>query len=293
MDDKISFTSFIKDEIMEYSWTDKELKTLFYSFLRTNGNYKNNKYTFTTTLMRWEKSINTLFKKYYNLEIKPEHTKKLLRYEIVDPQFLEKFATDRGKMIIVNMEELKAYLAGAFLGKGWINSPESRFYHCELRVRNLAHSLDIQEVFDSFGVKTVTIKKNNWFYTYIKKASDISTVIKIFNASKSVMIFEDARIERDFLATYKKMESIENYNFEKTKKSAEKQITSIKKVLETDLKNKLNTDQIRLAEMRIKHPLFSLLELQMEFNAKFKKNVSRSTINVWFKKIINISKTQN
>jgi|GEM_PF-2836389 len=52
MDDKISFTSFIKDEIMEYAWTEKELKTLFYSFLRTNGNYKNNKYKFTTTLVR-------------------------------------------------------------------------------------------------------------------------------------------------------------------------------------------------------------------------------------------------
>jgi|GEM_PF-3235903 len=93
------------------------------------------------------------------------------------------------------------------------------------------------------------------------------------------MIFEDARIERDFLATYKKMESIEAYNFEKTKKSAEEQIQFINKVLNSELKKELSVDQKRIASLRIKNPLFSLLELQMEFNTKYKKNVSRSTIN--------------
>ena len=100
------------------------------------------------------------------------------------------------------------------------------------------------------------------------------------------MLFEDSRIERDFVSTYKKMESIEWYNIKKTKESSQKQIKLIKKIFNEKKEKELSTDQINIAKLRLKHPDYSLLELQMEFNHVYEKDVSKSTISFWLNKII-------
>ncbi len=283
---EISFTSFIKKEIIEYNWTKRQLEILFFSFLRTIETKKEEEYIFKTTLIEEEKKINSLFLDFFSLKITPIRTKNLLKYIINDKEFAIKFKELKSNSLLKSLDENKAFISGVFLGKGWINSPKSRFYHCEFRVKNMDHSLDVQEVLDGLGIKCSTIMKNNWYYTYIKKASNISTIISSFNASQSLMIFEDSRIERDFVATFKKMESIEEHNLEKTRVSSKKQIDAIKNIYKNKRENELSEDQRNIIKIRMEYPDFSLLELQMEFNYKYKKDISKSAINSWFKKII-------
>lgn len=289
MEPQISFSEYIKNEILEYNWEERQLEILFYSFLRTNGTMRGGTYKVTTSLIKWEKKFNELFLKFYGVKVTPIRTKTLIKYTITDPIFNEKFTSQFGELVINSLEDNKAYIAGAFIGKGWLNKPSSRFYHCELRVRNLAHSLDIQEAFDGIGIKTITINKNKWFYTYIKKAADISNLIRAVNASQSLMFFEDSRIERDFVATFKKMESIENYNFKKTYDTSEKQIKAIKKLKKMPTYNSLKKEWVDLMELRIEKPLYSLSELEMEFNKRHDTFFSKSTINNWLNNIIKIS----
>lgn len=285
----LSFSHFIKNEIIEYNWSEKELGILFFSFLRTNGTFRNSKYVFTTTLVEWEKKITSMFLTYYGLKIKPEKQRTQLKYVIASPEFLEEFANSIGNLIVNDLEELKAYAAGAFVGKGWISSPSTRFYHFEIRVRHLAHSLDIQEAMDSLGIPTTTMTKNGWFYTYVKKAIDISNLISSFNASQSMMIFEDARISRDFIATFKKMESIENYNFQKSQDTCQRQVESIKKIKGSLVEKTLSKNIKNIMELRLEFPTYSLSELQMEYNQRYKLDTSKSTVNNWLNKICSMA----
>lgn len=288
--EEVSFSYLIKNEILEYDWTKKQLDILFFSLLRTNGTFKKSNYVFSTTLLHWEKKITKLFETCYGLKIKPIKQKTQLKYVIKDPDFLDNFANDIGNLVIESQDELKAYLAGAFVGKGWISSPSTKFYHFELRVRNLLHSLDIQEAMDSLGIKTTTIQKNGWYYTYVKKSMEISNLISAFNASQSMMMFEDARISRDFISTYKKMESIEGYNYQKSHENSLRQSEAIKVIKGTVLENSLSKNEKDIMELRLEFPNYSLSELKYEYNEKFGNNISKSTINNWLNKICNLSK---
>ncbi len=284
----ISFSEYIKNEIMEYNWSKDQWRILFYAFLRTNGTFKNGKYVVTTTLKKWEKKFDDLFFENYGFKPESIHLKKILKYEIKNSVFLENFAEELGSLLVNSLDENKAYVAGIFLGKGWINEPTSKFYHFEIRVRHLQHSLDVQEAFDGLGIKTNTIKKNKWFYTYVKKASEISKIISSLNAFQAVMLFEDSRIERDFISSFKKMESIEAYNLKKQNISAKKQIDIINNIKNKPIINSLTTKQFNLMNLRLEKPSYSLSELQMEYNFIYDENVSKSTINNWLRKIISL-----
>ncbi len=288
MENNLSFSEFIKNEIMEHNWTDEQWRVLFYIFLRTNGTYKRGSYIVTTTLKKWEEKFTLLFKKFYKIDVKPIFFKKIVKYEIKDTEFLEHFSRELGTLIANNLEEIKAYVAGIFVGKGWISNPSSKFYHFEVRVRHLQLSLDVQEAFDSFGIRTHTINKNGWYYTYVKKSSEISKIISAFNAPQSVMYFEDSRIERDFISSFKKMESIEEYNHKKQHELAKTQIGIINKIKDKKICDTLTKNQKMLMNLRLEKPEYSLSELQMELNYRLELNISKSTINNWLKKILSL-----
>ncbi len=288
MENKISFSELIKNEILEHNWSDSQLGILFYSFLRTNGTYKEGAYVVTTTLVDWEPFFTKCFKKFY--KITPRHTrsKTQIKYTIFDPLFLDEFTRLHGNILVENLEENKAYLAGIFVGKGWISEPTSRFYHCEVRVRHLSQSLDVQEAFDGVGIKVSTLKKKGWFYTYIKKSTDISKLIALLNAPNALMLFEDQRIERDFMASYMKMQSIEEYNIGKTQVASKAQVKAIEKLISKDALKVLPEKKRRIAELRIELPEYTFSELQMEYNQRYGEEVSRSTISNWLSAIVKI-----
>ncbi len=290
IENKESFSNFIKNEILDYKWSDKELSILFYAFLRANHVYRDGKYIIKTTLKSKESKFTEMFLKFYNLKVEPKKTKTLLKYEIYDSNFLKKFTEDVGNILVENIEENKAYVAGIFIAKGWVSSISSRFYHLEIRVKDLPFSLDIQEAIDSLGIRTITIKKNNWYYTYIKKSTDISNLIRAMNAFESLLHFENIRIERDFLATYKKMESIESYNSQKSKLNSQKQIDAINKIKNSSKIKLLNDSKLKLMDLRLKNPNYSLNEIQMAYNDIYNLNISKSTINNWFNEIIDLAK---
>lgn len=292
MDIKPSFSKFIKNEILEYNWPIDQLEILFNSFLVINGNFKNDIFTLKTSLLNWEEKILSLFKEFYDIVPKVENNNNLLNFKIKNPDFISKFNKISEKIIINNIEKNKAYIAGAFVGKGWINLPSSRFYHCEIRTKDENNSLLLQDSLNKIGIKSTTIIKKSWYYTYIKKSLEISNLIRAVKAFESLMIFEDKRIERDFLATYKKMESIETYNFKKSEEFSQKQIESIKKILNTQAFNSLDIKKINLAKLRIEKPNYSLSELQIEYNNRNNKNYSKSTINNWLNLIVNLEKNK-
>ncbi len=289
MENKISFAEFIKNEIIEFNWKDEQLDILFYSFLKTNGNFVDDKFTVGSSLKNHKKLFRKLFKKYYNVEPEVGELETKIKFIINDKEFKNEFFNKENSLVLDTDEKCMAFVAGAFIGKGWISRPSSRFYHMEFRVGSMAHSLNLQESIDSLGVKTTTIIKNNWFITYIKKSLSLSDLLKAMHAYQAMMIFEEERINRDFTSSYSKMESIEAYNYEKIVAVSKIQVKAINKLMKSKIWKTIKKDWTNLAELRIEKPNYSLSDLQYTFNSMYEKDVSKSTINNWLNSIVDLA----
>ncbi|NOQ50421.1 MAG: DNA-binding protein WhiA [Mycoplasmataceae bacterium] len=293
--DKRSFSEQVKTEIINYPWATLEEKNIFlYSFIRTTGRFTDGKYIFKTTLIEHEADFRKLYLEVFQKPIRVEKTKTLLKFIIEHPKILSNLASIMGDFTISTAKETKAYLAGSFLGTGWVNSFDSKYYHFEIRIKHFQHSLDLKEAFETMNIKTMSLRKNCWYYVYIKKAQDIADVLKIINATSSAIIFEDHRIEKQFLATIKKMNSIEPYNKKKTDKTCTIQKKHCKSVLQNqEIQKLLTVNQLKLAKLRLNRENLSLSDLQLLYNEINDENFSRSTINNWLRKICEVSNNNN
>ncbi len=289
MENKISFAEFIKNEILDFDWNEKQLDILFYSFLKSNCVFKKKHAVLGTQLKEKQEKIVSLFKEVFDVEVEVKELESKVNFIIDDPSFVDRFYMLESELNLSDEDDVKAFIAGSFIGKGWVSKPSSRFYHMEFRVGSMSHSLNLQEAIDSLGIKTKTIKKGNWHITYIKKAIDLSDMLRAMNSIDAMMIFEEERINRDFTSTYSKMETIEAYNTFKTKTVSDLQIKAIKKLQEDNLLKTLKSDLYNIAMIRMEFPQYSLSDLQYTFNEKHSKNVSKSTINKWLKIIVDKS----
>ncbi len=285
-----SFTAQIKKEILANIYKTKEERKIFlYSFMRTTGRFTEGKFIFKTTLIPYEDKIKKLYHEFFLGELKTIKTIKFVKFIVDDPAILVDLNSLMGDFTILTLSETKAYLAGAFLGRGWVNSLDSKFYHFEIRVKDYQHSLDLLEAFESQGIKATSLRKKYWYYVYIKKAQDIVDVLRIMEAFNASMIFDDYKIERQFMSAVKKMNSIEPYNKKKIDRTCEIQKKCCREVLKNnETKNLLTDNQIKLAKLRLERENLSLSDIQLLFNELYDKDYSRSTINNWFILINNL-----
>lgn len=286
---KTSFTDFIKYEILNFSWEKNEKRNLILSFLYFSKlKLKNNKLSLKIYLS--ENSINNL-KKLINEVIFPEklditNTKNffILNIEFNDIENL--LSSFINTIELKNINDVKPILSGLFLAKGTMTSPTSKFYHFELSFKDEIIFKLLKKIFRILNIKFSIYKKENKYHFYIKKATYISDLLKVMNASNALLYFEDQRIARDFISLTKKTESVEKYNKIKTHTAVEKQINAIKKLKIEKRFNKLSENLKNLANLRLKNPEDSLSDLSYKYNLIYKTNISRSTINSWIKKII-------
>ncbi len=285
-ENNISFAEFIKNEILEFDWNDTQLDILFYSFLKTNCVFKKKEAVLGTPLKDKVDLFKRLFKQIFDVEVEVKELETKVNLIIRDETFQSKFYEIEDNLNLANEDEVRAFIAGSFIGKGWISKPSSRFYHLEFRIGSIEHSINLQEAIDSLGLKTKTVQKGNWHITYLKKAMDLTDLLGAMNALEAMMIFEDERMNRDFTSTYFKMETIEAYNIQKTRQVSNLQIEAIDKLDKHNLLKTLKTNIYNIALIRKEYPDYSLSDLQYVFNEKYKMNVSKSCINNWLKSIL-------
>ncbi len=292
MENKISFAEYIKNEILSFNWEDEQLNILFYSFLKTNGVYKGNKFVIGTSLLSKKGLFIKLFKKFYQLNIEVKDLETKINFFTDDKEFIQKFQDQEKTLTLKNDLDAMAYIAGAFIGKGWVSRPSSRSYHLEFRIGSMSHSLNLQESIDSLGIKSKTLQKGKWLITYIKKSMSLADLLRAMQAHQAMMIFEEERISRDFTASLAKMESIEQYNFERTAAVSAIQLEAIKKLKKSKIWLTLTDDKRNVAELRAEKPEYSLSDLQYTFNEKFEKDVSKSTVNNWLHSLVDLAKLE-
>lgn len=290
MKNKKSFSENIKYEILSYDWSKKMIRILFHAFVKINLEKKDKYFLFKTTQKDFKNKIIIWFREIYSVEIKLQETKELLKIFIYDKDFENSFFNNEKQININSKEEYGVYIAGLFLGKGWINSPKSKFYHFEIRTKDIKYALNINEIFNFLEIKILTVYKNGWYYLYLKKGSDIVKILNLMKANNSFMLFENERIQRDFIATYTKMEAIEPYNLSKILRASKEQIIYLQDLLASSNIKLISKNQKELAKLRIENPSISLFDLSLMFHNRYNRSISKSTVNNWLNEMVNIAK---
>lgn len=183
---------------------------------------------------------------------------------------------------------IKAILKGAFLSSGCIVNPQND-YHFELILKNKACSeyiLDLLSVLE-FTPRLIKREKINTYVIYIKEAEQISFLLSLLGASKSLLKFEQIRVEKNVKNTINRTVNCETANLSKTIETAVKQLDAIKKIRKAGKFESLNDKLKNTAILRETFPNESLEYLSTKTESTDK--ITKSGLKHRLDKIIEIA----
>lgn len=231
----------------------------------------------------------------FSQDIKDEIiTKKITRTCCISALRLGELVSENSKIdmdkdILKNIDKKlcckKAYIKGVFLGSGCIINPE-KDYHFEVSFKSKKYAEYTEKILSLFDIEAKMIKRNNSQYVvYIKDSEQISTIIRILEANKSLLEFENIRVEKSIKNDINRSINCETANMTKTMETAIVQIDAIDKIIQAGEYNALSLELQEMSTIRKKYPEASLNELA----SKCKNKISKSGVNHRLKKIIKIA----
>lgn len=285
----MSFSTDIKEELSKISNLANKayVKAEMYGYLATNNIIEEKGCIKFSTESQY--NINRFGKLLNNL--------KIVKYNIniIGKNFgvtISKQESNLLKDIFNNYEiqeddEQKAFIRGAFLGGGSINNPKNK-YHLEIILKNLEIAEKIISILHKYDInfKILNSNKLNKYSIYLKDGEDISKFLAFIGASKAVIKFEEIRVYRDMRNNVNRLVNCETANLSKTVDAAIKQIEIINKLKENGKFNELPENLKELANLRIKNPEASLIEL----GKMLKEPIGKSGVNYRMKKILSEGK---
>ncbi len=180
-----------------------------------------------------------------------------------------------------NELEERAFVRGLFLGSGSINNPENK-YHLEIKIENNRIIDDLISILKKYDVNVKSLDNS----IYIKDGEEISKFLAFIGANKSVLVFEEIRVQREMNNKVNRLVNCKTANLNKTLNASVEQINAIKKLKENGKFLKLDKGLQELAELRLEYPDMPLSEL----GQKLKNPIGKSGVNYRLKKIIELSK---
>ena len=183
-----------------------------------------------------------------------------------------------------NLEQVKWLIRGAYLGSGSINNPE-RKYHLEIGIAKKNNAEKIVEYLKNYDIKSNIIEKKSEYAIYLKDGEQISKLLALLGANKSVIRFEEIRVQRDMNNKINRIVNCETANLNKTINASIEQIEAIKKLKKNNEFEKLDDSLKKIAELRLLNPNASLVELGKLLD----EPVGKSGVNYRLKKIMEIA----
>ena len=298
----MSFTVTIKEEIVKTESTESELIAELSGYIRNNSIISKDKITMTTENNFIVERITNLIKDIFDItpkvkEIGNLNFSKNTLYEITIKDELNKVLKTLGikednkyldtvpEYIVGANEEIRGYLRGVFLGSGSINDPKKSRYHMELLINKPEESVFVQKLLNIFDLNAKILNREKGYMIYIKEAEKISDFLRIINANKAVMYYEDVRVYRDKKNKTNRLNNCEQANMDKIIENATSQIEDIE-IIEENEGLVLLDDKVREAlEYRKKYPETSLKELAEIISLETNKPITKSGLNHRLKKL--------
>ena len=156
-----------------------------------------------------------------------------------------------------NEQGKKAFVRGLFMGSGSINNPSNK-YHLEIKMLDEKLAQELIELLSEYNISVKSIYKA----IYIKDGEEISKFLAFIGANKSVLEFEQVRVQREMNNKINRLVNCKTANLNKTLNASIEQINAIKKLKQNGNFNKMNKSLQELAELRLEYPDISLAELR-------------------------------
>lgn len=301
----ISFAEKVKEESARAERDEEEKRSLLSAFIRLNGYLSIKEGQERLDIASESSSIAKAIYQYlhdlYGVNARFAYTRsagflKRIVYHVLLEQEPERILSDLGvdyffienpKNLVGNQSQTAAYLSGAFLAKGSINSPKSSSYHLEFAFKDQNYAKWIMKLlqhypFRQFNAKL--IQRRNQYIVYLKRSDDISDFLIILKAKESCLEFENVRVERDFANVTNRLSNLDTANYSKTLKSSELQIEQINYFVEKNGWDGIDNEKLKtLMKLRLEHPDASLNELANLLSEELNTAISRSNVNHLFR----------
>lgn len=273
----MSFSQEVKEELSKLSnlANKQEVKMEFLGYLASNNISTETKYLRFSTendynIDRFSKIIRNIGFEDFNINVNG----KLFFIEINKKKVdnIEKFdfKTDQ-------INDVRAFIRGLFMGSGSINNPEKKYHlECGIREEN-----DIKKIVDLLKQSDINFK-NNDKTIYTKEGEEISKFLAFIGANKSMLKFEEIRVQRHMNNKVNRLVNCESANLNKVLNASVEQINAIKKLKESGKFEKLDNSLKEIAELRLEYPDISLVEL----GKKMSIPLGKSGVNYRLKRII-------
>lgn len=288
----MSFSSNLKEELSKINnFTKKEeLKyELVGYFISRNTSIAKNNIRYATES---EYNINRFSKllKNFNINHSIEFDRKsfiimLKAKDCIDGINIEKNEIKVKYVTEINENEKRAIIRGAFLGAGSINNPDKK-YHLEINLSNKDNMDYLFEILSNLNIKCKKLDLDKKYSIYLKEGEEISLIIALMGANKSVLEFEDIRVQREMRGKVNRIVNCQTANLNKTINASVEQIEAIKKLQKNNMFNKLDDNLKEIALLRLEYPDMTLVEL----GKRLEEPIGKSGVNYRLKKIIQMSR---
>ncbi len=303
----MSFSTEIKNEISRIKSSKSEYIAELSGYARNNLKIKENEIELNTENVNVAKRIISLFKELYDVNVNIKVTKNLkfkknnlyilsinkkIDFILEDLNILDKQKNRLLKphpYLTDNIDDKKAYIRGVFLSSGSINDPKTSRYHMELLLDYPDEAVFVQRLVNEFDLNSKILNRDKGYMVYLKEAEKISDFIKIIQANKAVMYYEDIRVLRDKKNKTNRLNNCEQANIDKVISSALSQIKDIEKIQDKIGLEFIDEKLQEAASYRLKYPETSLLELSKIISIETDKKITKSGLNHRFRKIREIA----
>ena len=189
------------------------------------------------------------------------------------------------KKIVQTDNNARAYLAGAFLVSGSVNSPETSNYHLEITTNSETHAEFLQELLERFYINSKRIVRRNKWVVYIKSAESIADFLRCIEAEHALLEFENIRITRDFTNSLTRLNNMDVANEIKAQAAAANQLKDIEIIQKAQQFEELDEKLKDVALLRIEFPESTLNELASIYEKRTGVTVSKSGMKHRFNRI--------
>ena len=277
----MSFSKQVKEELSKLNnLTNKEeLKYEFFGYLSSDNITEQNGYIKYSTendynIDRFSKIIRNIGIEDFDINVNGK---------IFCVEFSNQIKENRiDEEILKNRSLLQAFMRGLFMGAGSINNPESK-YHLECGIRKIENIINIVQLMKENGINM----KQRENTIYIKEGEEISKFLAFIGAVKSVLKFEEIRVERHMNNKVNRLVNCKTANLNKVLNASVEQVEAIRKLKQSGKFEKLDETLKEIAEVRLQNPDMPLVEL----GQKLSNPIGKSGVNYRLKKIIKISQT--
>ena len=303
----MSFTERVKNEISLLELTKSEEIAELSALVRANAKFFDNYAEIYTENVKVAKRVFSLIKNIYNVSceiitkksqvfdkkniyyIRIEEKKDIILKDLSVVDNENNFIDVVEEYVIGSLDEIKAYIRGAFLAKGSINDPQTSQYHLEFLFDNKDESVLVQRLLNEFDLNAKILLREKKFMIYIKDSDDISDFLKIIGANQAVMYYENVRALREQKNITNRLNNCEQANTDKILMSSNEQIKDINLILDKLGEEFLDEKLKEAAEYRLKYPESSLLELSDIISMETNKKITKSGLNHRFRKLKEIA----